>query len=79
MAKKSGADRQTSPDVRTRPPLLETLQATADRLGIPYSSAHRLVTEGYLPSVKLGNSDRHWIRPSDADQLVKASTSRRKT
>jgi hypothetical protein len=53
---------------------LGTLQQIALDSGVPYSSVRELVLDGHVPSVKLGDSKRYWIKWSDWDRYIAAST-----
>ena len=53
---------------------LVSLQAWCAEVGVPYTSARDLVLRGFLPRVQLGNSTRLWIKRSDGDRLIAAST-----
>lgn len=58
-------------------PVLETLQQSASRTGVPYTSMRKLVIEGHLESVRLGESRRTWVKRADVDHLIAAGTERR--
>ena len=49
----------------------KTLQAAAERLGIPYASVRRLVLDGHLPGAQLGNSRRWWIKASELEKFIR--------
>ncbi|HZA35442.1 MAG TPA: helix-turn-helix domain-containing protein [Vicinamibacterales bacterium] len=53
---------------------LVTLQQAAEETGVPYTSVRDLVVRGFLPRVQLGDSRRIWVRRSDLDRLIAAST-----
>jgi hypothetical protein len=55
---------------------LVTLQNAAAEYGPPYTSLRDLVIQGHLPRVQLGDSRRIWVRRSDLERLIKASTER---
>ena len=55
---------------------LVTLQAAAAEYGPPYTSLRDLVIQGHLPRVQLGDSRRIWVRRSDLERLIAASTER---
>lgn len=59
---------------QTRRPVLMTLQAAHREYGPPYTSLRDLVLSGHLPSVKLGDSRRIWVRRVDVERLIAAST-----
>lgn len=59
-------------------PTLTTLQDAAEKTGVPYTSLRDLVLQGHLPTVKLGNSRRIWIKNADLDRLIASSTARAK-
>ena len=59
-------------------PTLTTLQRAATRHGVPYTSLRDLVLQGHLPSVKLGNSRRIWVKNADLDRLITPSTDPKK-
>jgi hypothetical protein len=54
--------------------VLETLQQAAARTGVPYTSLRKLVLEGHLARVQLGNSKRTWVKRADTDRLIERST-----
>ena len=53
-------------------PLL-TLRELAEKKNVPYSTVHRLVSEGYLRAARLGSSSTWRAKESDFDQLVEQS------
>jgi len=57
-----------------RQPLLWTLQQAAAETGVPYTSIRKLVIEGHLPRVQLGDSRRTWVKRADVERLIAAST-----
>ena len=57
--------------------ILLTLQRASREYGPPYTSLRDLVIRGHLPSVRLGDSRRIWIRRADIEQLIEASTESR--
>lgn len=57
-------------------PVLITLQQASARYGPPYSSLRDLVIRGTLPSVRLGDSRRIWIKRIDLERLIEQSTER---
>ena len=57
-----------------RKPVLLTLQQAAAETGVPYTSVRKLVLEGHLPRVQLGDSRRTWIKRTDLERLIAAST-----
>jgi excisionase family DNA binding protein len=63
---------------KTGEPVLETLQQSATRTGVPYTSMRKLVLEGHIPGVKLGDSRRTWVRRTDVDHLITVSMERGK-
>jgi excisionase family DNA binding protein len=62
------------PLVAGRPPVLMTLQQAALDIGVPYTSVRKLVIEGSLARVQLGRSRRTWVKRSDLERLITAST-----
>ncbi len=65
MGKESAAPRQ---------PMLLTLQQAAAETGVPYTSVRKLVIDGHLPRVQLGDSRRTWVKRSDLERLIVIST-----
>lgn len=65
--------RTTTSGVRTLP-RLSTLQQASAEWGIPYTSLRDLVIRGFLPSVRLGDSRRIWIRREDLETMIQRST-----
>jgi excisionase family DNA binding protein len=65
VEKKSAAARQ---------PVLLTLQQAAAETGVPYTSVRKLVLDGHLPRVQLGDSKRTWVKRVDLERLIAAST-----
>ena len=61
-------------DKEKRQPTLCTLQKGSEETGIPYASLRRLVIDGHLPRVRLGDSRRTWIKRSDLQRLIDQST-----
>ena len=59
-----------------RQPVLLTLQQAAAETGVPYTSVRKLVLEGHLPRVQLGNSRRTWVKRADLERLIASSTAR---
>ena len=57
-----------------RQPMLLTLQQAAAETGVPYTSVRKLVIDGHLPRVQLGDSRRTWVKRSDLEQLIAIST-----
>lgn len=57
-----------------RKPILLTLQQAAAETGVPYTSVRKLVLEGHLPRVQLGDSKRTWVKRADLEHLIAAST-----
>jgi excisionase family DNA binding protein len=57
-----------------RQPMLLTLQQAAAETGVPYTSVRKLVLDGYLPRVQLGDSKRTWIKRTDLERLIANST-----
>jgi excisionase family DNA binding protein len=57
-------------------PLLLTLQQAAELTGVPYTSVRKLVLDGHLRKVQLGESSRTWVRRDDVEHLIAASTER---
>lgn len=58
------------------PTRLITLQQASAELGVPYTSLRDLVIRGVLPSVRLGDSRRIWIKREDIERLIERSTER---
>jgi hypothetical protein len=56
-------------------PLLITLQQGAAESGVPYTSLRKLVLDGHLARVQLGDSRRTWIKRVDLERLISNSTS----
>lgn len=52
---------------------LITLQDASREYGPPYTSLRDLVLRGHLPSVRLGDSRRIWVKRSDIEQLIERS------
>jgi excisionase family DNA binding protein len=63
--KRSAAGRQT---------VLLTLQQAAEQTGVPYSSLVKLVKDGHLTSVRLGEMKRMWVKRSDLERFIANST-----
>ena len=61
-------------DNKQKPPVLMTLQQAATESGMPYTSLRKLVVDGYLARVQLGDSKRTWVRRGDLERLIAAST-----
>jgi excisionase family DNA binding protein len=59
-----------------RKPLLLTLQQAATETGVPYTSVRKLVLDGHLARVQLGDSKRTWVRRADLERLIAVSTER---
>jgi len=57
-----------------RQPTLLTLQQAAAETGVPYTSVRKLVLDGHLPKVQLGDSKRTWVKRVDLERLIAAST-----
>lgn len=57
-----------------RQPVLLTLQQAAAESGVPYTSVRKLVLQGHLPRVQLGDSKRTWVKRADLERLIAAST-----
>jgi len=55
------------------PQLVTQQVATAER-GVAYTSLRDLVIPGYLPSVRLGDSRRIWVKRAGLGQLIETST-----
>jgi len=55
-------------------PVLLTLQQAAAETGVPYSSVRKLVINGHLARVQLGDSRRTWVKRADIEKLIAAST-----
>lgn len=67
MAKKN-------PTEAGRKPVLVTLQQGSAHSGVPYTSLRKLVLDGHLPRVRLGDSKRTFVKLADLDRLITAST-----
>jgi hypothetical protein len=65
----SGRERKRRNDQR-----LMTLQQASAEYGPPYTSLRDLVLRGHLPSVRLGDSRRIWVRRADLERLIANST-----
>jgi excisionase family DNA binding protein len=59
-----------------RQSVLLTLQEASAHTGVPYTSMRKLVLDGHLQSVKLGESKRTWVKRADLDRLIAVSTER---
>jgi excisionase family DNA binding protein len=57
-----------------RQPLLLTLQQAAAETGVPYTSVRKLVIDGHLARVQLGDSKRTWVKRADLERLIAEST-----
>jgi excisionase family DNA binding protein len=57
-----------------RQPVLLTLQQAAAETGVPYTSVRKLVLDGHLARVQLGDSKRTWVKRADLERLIAAST-----
>lgn len=55
-------------------PVLVTLQQAAAETGVPYTSIRKLVIDGHLARVQLGDSRRTWIKRVDLERLIATST-----
>lgn len=55
-------------------PILLTLQQAARETGVPYTSVRKLVLDGHLPRVQLGESKRTWVKRADLERLITNST-----
>jgi hypothetical protein len=55
-------------------PALWTLQQASEDTGVPYSSLRKLVMDGHLARVQLGDSRRWWVKPADVRRLIANST-----
>ena len=53
---------------------LVTLQEASAEYGPPYTSLRDLVIQGHLPSVRLGESRRIWLRREDLEDLIERGT-----
>jgi len=53
---------------------LVTLQQAAAETGVPYSSVRKLVLDGHLARVQLGESKRTWVKRADLERLIATST-----
>jgi excisionase family DNA binding protein len=67
MGRKNSAGRQSQS-------MLLTLQQAAAETGVPYTSVRKLVLDGHLPRVQLGDSRRTWVKRSDLERFIAAST-----
>jgi hypothetical protein len=59
---------------KSKEPSLWTLQQASEESGIPYSSLRKLIIDGHLARVQLGDSRRWWVKPSDVRHLIASST-----
>ena len=57
-----------------RQPVLLTLQQASAEIGVPYTSVRKLVLDGHLARVQLGDSKRTWVKRADLERLIAAST-----
>jgi excisionase family DNA binding protein len=57
-----------------RQSVLLTLQQAAIETGVPYTSVRKLVLEGHLARVQLGDSRRTWVKRADLERLIATST-----
>lgn len=53
---------------------LLTLQQASQEYGPPYTSLRDLVIRGILPSVRLGDTRRIWVKREDLERLIERST-----
>lgn len=60
------------PQVTSEPQLL-TLQQLEREYGPPYTTWYDLVTRGSLPSIRLADTKRIWVRRADAERLIEQS------
>ncbi len=58
----------------TRQPVLLTLQQASEQTGVAYTSVRKLVLDGHLPRVQLGDSKRTYVKRVDLERLIAAST-----
>ena len=61
---------------RAKQTVLLTLQQAASESGVPYTSLRKLVIDGHLARVQLGDSRRTWIKRADLELLIDRSTER---
>lgn len=59
----------------TEKQLLITLQQASDEYGPSYHSLYDQVKRGNLPAIRLGDSNRIWVRRSDINKLIDSSQS----
>ena len=57
-----------------RQPVLLTLQQASAETGVPYTSVRKLVLDGHLARVQLGDSKRTWVKRADLERLIAQST-----
>jgi excisionase family DNA binding protein len=57
-----------------RQPVLLTLQQASEHSGVPYTSLVKLVKDGHLASVKLGDMKRMWVKRTDLERFIANST-----
>jgi excisionase family DNA binding protein len=57
-----------------RQSMLLTLQQASAETGVPYTSVRKLVLDGHLPRVQLGDSKRTWVKRADLERLIAVST-----
>lgn len=60
-------------------PKLISLQQASTEYGPPYTSLRDLVNRGLLPSVRLGDTRRIWVRREDLERLIENSTETKST
>jgi hypothetical protein len=49
---------------------LLTLQQASDEFGPPYHVLRDLVNRGHMPSIRLGDSKRIWVRRCDVETMI---------
>ena len=57
-----------------RQSVLLTLQQASEHTGVPYTSVRKLVLDGHLARVQLGDSKRTWIKRADLERFIANST-----
>lgn len=73
VGRRSGGRRGPSRPASPRA-LLLTLQQASEEFGPPYTTLRDLVIRGFLPRVRLGESERIWVRREDLQRLIVRST-----
>ena len=58
---------------QTAPAKLLSLQTASAEFGPPYTSLRDWVIKGILPSVRIGDTRRIWVRREDLERLIERS------